>query len=162
MSSWSDFLPAAGRLIAALWILGATLVLLLRQHHGRPRRRTVRLKGGPAREGPKSLARLLEDSVTSAFGRDRVAERLRGLGRDLVALERGQDDAGARAAIKAGDWEAGQGLVAYLERDWISGPRRRRLWPSSVPESHPEFLGQTETALRELEALRFAEKGDKR
>jgi hypothetical protein len=119
------FLPQALRYLAsAFCLLGAAalLVLALRRPSSRPAAPSAPgpLAGsGPRRPAVADLAALIDRARTRPYARDRVAERLRAVAREAVALRLGIDEAKAREAIDCGDWEGDPRVAAFLARDFM-------------------------------------------
>lgn len=159
-----DAIGFAARAMLALWALAAGAAVIVGMRKGQ--RRGAAGYGPPprpSREGPDALAALLKASARGSFARERIATRIASIARDIIALERGLDDAAARRAARSGALDASPTLREYIERDYLIEPRdkSRLRWPlvRAPRDDGGEFLRNTEDALNELKKLRAARRG---
>lgn len=141
----TEDLAYAVRALAALGLLLAAVRALLRRERTRPPRLPWRPK--PTGQGRRDLARLLAVSISSAYSRDRVQERLKVLAEDLATLDRGTEDA-SRPEDPL--------LTDYLAEDHVGFRGGSR----SSSSQDPGFLRRTEAVLDHLERRRHDSKGD--
>ncbi|HTX74009.1 MAG TPA: hypothetical protein VMC79_14355 [Rectinemataceae bacterium] len=137
MDSWSDFLALAARLVLVA-TLGAALVLaLFSRLLGRRRRSRRRREGSaiPRRAGAAELHGLIDRSRDRPYARDQLAERVRALARDAVALRRGSDDSSARAAIDGGALAGEPRLAPFFTEDQFGRADGDSRFPARLGEA---------------------------